>query len=116
MKRDGRSFDHRTLEAIRLMAVERVREGELPSSVVASYGFSRTAIYKWIKAASTPGIGLEALRSRSRRPIVVDRDLRRSSDTTSGPASSRLIGRAISAILPPSTRRMVLVDICGAGH
>jgi transposase len=63
MKRDGRSFDHRTLEAIRLMAVERVREGELPSSVVASYGFSRTAIYKWIKAASTPGIGLEALRS-----------------------------------------------------
>jgi transposase len=63
MKRDGRSFDHRTLEAIRLMAVERVREGELPSSVVASFGFSRTAIYKWIKAASTPGIGLEALRS-----------------------------------------------------
>jgi transposase len=64
MKRDGRSFDHRTLEAIRLMAVERVREGERPSSVVASFGFSRTAIYKWIKAASTPGMGVEALRSR----------------------------------------------------
>jgi hypothetical protein len=28
MKRDGRSFGHRTLEAIRLMAVERVRDGE----------------------------------------------------------------------------------------
>ena len=27
MKRDGRSFDHKTLEEIRLMAVERVREG-----------------------------------------------------------------------------------------
>jgi len=27
MKRDGRSFDHQTLEAIRLMAVERVRAG-----------------------------------------------------------------------------------------
>jgi transposase len=63
MKRDGRSFDHRTLEAIRLMAVERVHEGERPSSVVASFGFSRTTIYKWIKAASAPGIGLEALRS-----------------------------------------------------
>ena len=63
MKRDGRGFDHRTLEAIRLMAVERVREGERPSSVVASFGFSRTTIYKWIKAASTPGVGLEALRS-----------------------------------------------------
>ena len=28
MQRDGRGFDHRTLEAIRLMAMERVREGE----------------------------------------------------------------------------------------
>jgi hypothetical protein len=33
------SFDHRTLEAIRLMAVERVRDGEWPSSVVASFEF-----------------------------------------------------------------------------
>ena len=64
MTRDGRSFDHRTLEAIRLMAVERVREGERPSSVVASFGFSRTTIYKWLKAASTPGVGLKALRLR----------------------------------------------------
>ena len=64
MKRDGRSFDHQTLEAIRLMAIERVREGERPSSVVASFGFSRTTIYKWIKAASTPGLGVKALRSR----------------------------------------------------
>jgi hypothetical protein len=44
MKRDGRCFDHQTLEAIRLVAVERVREGEAPSSVIASYGFSRTTI------------------------------------------------------------------------
>ncbi len=64
MKRDGRGFDHRTLEAIRLMAVERVRDGERPSSVVASFGFSRTTIYKWINAASKPGVGLKALHSR----------------------------------------------------
>jgi transposase len=64
MKRDGRSFDHRTLEAIRLMAVERVREGESPSSVIASFGFSRTTIYKWLSAASQVGVGLKALRSR----------------------------------------------------
>jgi len=63
MKRDGRSFDHRTLEAIRLMAVERVRDGERPSSVVASFGFNRTTIYKWLAAASQTGIGLRALRS-----------------------------------------------------
>jgi transposase len=64
MKRDGRRFDHRTLEAIRLMAVERVRDGELASAVIASYGFSRTTIYKWVAAASKPGIGLKALLSR----------------------------------------------------
>src|SRR5271156_18100 len=64
MKRDGRLLDHRTLEAIRLMAVERVRDGERPSSVVASYGFNRTTIYRWLSAAARPGVGLGALRSR----------------------------------------------------
>jgi transposase len=64
MKRDGRSFDHRTLEVIRLMAVERVRAGEPASTVIASYGFSRTTIYKWIKAASRPGVGLRALHAK----------------------------------------------------
>src|ERR1700760_2176348 len=64
MKRDGRGLDHRTLEAIRMMAVERVRDGERPSSVVASFGFHRTTIYKWLTAASLPGVGVKALRSR----------------------------------------------------
>lgn len=61
MKRDGRTFDHQTLEAIRLMAIERVREGEAPADVIASYGFNRTTIYKWIKAARHDGD--DALRS-----------------------------------------------------
>lgn len=61
MKRDGRTFDHQTLEAIRLMAIERVREGEHPADVIASYGFNRTTIYKWINAAEEAGD--EALRS-----------------------------------------------------
>jgi transposase len=64
MKRDGRTFDHATLETIRLMAVERVRDGEAPSAVIASYGFSRTSIYRWLKAAAKPGVGLRALRAR----------------------------------------------------
>src|SRR6202042_2208508 len=63
MKRDGRSLDHRTLEAIRLMAVERVRDGERPSSVIASFGFHRTTIYQWLSAVAKPG-GLTALHSR----------------------------------------------------
>ncbi|WP_287758252.1 helix-turn-helix domain-containing protein, partial [Acidiphilium sp.] len=57
MQRDGRSFDHRSLETIRLMAIERVREGERPSAVIASYGFCRTTIYKWLRAAKAPGGG-----------------------------------------------------------
>jgi transposase len=63
MKRDGRSLDHKTLEAIRIMAVERVLEGERPSEVIEAYGFSRTTIYKWIRAALESDGGIEALRS-----------------------------------------------------
>ncbi len=46
------------------MAVERVQEGERPSSVIASFGFNRTTIYRWLDAASKPGIGMRALLSR----------------------------------------------------
>ena len=64
MKRDGRKLDHATLETIRLMAVERVREGEAASAVIASYGFNRTSIYKWLRAVTKPGVGLRALEAR----------------------------------------------------
>ncbi len=59
MKRDGRTLDHATLETIRLMAVERVLEGEVASAVITSYGFNRTTIYKWLTAAAK-GVGLQA--------------------------------------------------------
>lgn len=73
MKRDGRTLDRATLETIRLMAIERVREGEAPSKVIASYGFNRTTVYKWLKAAMQPGVGIKALRSRKApgRPRVL---------------------------------------------
>ncbi len=45
------------------MAIERVREGEPASEVIASFGFNRTTIYKWITAALRPGVGIKALRS-----------------------------------------------------
>lgn len=63
MKLDGRSLDHPTLEHIRRMAVQRVGEGEKPAKVIASFGFCRTTIYKWMKAAAGRGRGLRALRS-----------------------------------------------------
>jgi transposase len=64
MRRDGRTLDHRTLEAIRRMAVERVREGQAPGAVIASYGFCRTTIYKWLRHASSRGRGISALAAR----------------------------------------------------
>lgn len=63
MKQDGRKLDHRTLETIRQMAVKRVREGEKASVVIASYGFHRSVIYGWLKAARGRGKGLRALAS-----------------------------------------------------
>jgi hypothetical protein len=44
MRRDGRTFDHQTLETIRTMTVAPVREGERSSVVIASYGFHRCTI------------------------------------------------------------------------
>ena len=56
-------MDRKTLEQIRLMAVERVREGASAAEVIEAYGFNRTTIYKWLKVALRPGGGLRMLRS-----------------------------------------------------
>ena len=46
------------------MAGERVREGERPSDVIASYGFHRCTIYRWLTATRGRGHGLHALAAR----------------------------------------------------
>jgi transposase len=43
------------------MAVRRVREGETPSAVIASFGLCRTSIYRWLRAAK--GGGEKALKA-----------------------------------------------------
>lgn len=71
MKLDGRTLDHKTLETIRKMAVRRVWEGERASVVMASYGLSRTCIYKWLRKAKGRGNGLKKLKGTKgtgRRP------------------------------------------------
>ena len=64
MKKDGRSHDRKTKETIRLMAVERIREGEEVAAVMASYGLCRTTGYKWLAKANGRGRGLRTLKAR----------------------------------------------------
>jgi transposase len=62
MRIDGRTLSHDTSETIRQLAVRRVKEGERPSSVIASYGLCRTTIYKWLRAEKRGGA--KALKAR----------------------------------------------------
>jgi len=63
MKRDGRSLAHNILEEMRILAVQRMREGESPAAVAASFGMNRSWAYKCRAAASGRGKGIRALRS-----------------------------------------------------
>jgi transposase len=63
MKRDGRKLAHNTLEEMRIMAVQRMKEGEHPAQVAASFGMHRSWAYKCLAAARGRGKGIRALRS-----------------------------------------------------
>ena len=46
------------------------RGGERPSSVVASYGFNRTTIYRWLKTQrAKPGVGLRVAARQAERRV-----------------------------------------------
>ena len=59
---DARKLDHKTLEAIRIRAVEQVQAGQSPEGVIKALGFSRACIYQWL-ACYREG-GWEALRAK----------------------------------------------------
>jgi len=61
MKRDGRKASHAALEEMRLVALERMKEGERPAAVAASFGLHRGWAYKVL--AKAQGGGKRALRS-----------------------------------------------------
>ena len=56
MRKDGRTLTHEVSEYIRQTAVRRVKEGETPSEVIASYGMNRTTIYLWLEAEKKGGM------------------------------------------------------------
>jgi len=57
-----RKLDHKTLEALRVRAVQRVMDGESPEVVIKALGMSRARIYEWL-AAYREG-GFEALKAK----------------------------------------------------
>lgn len=61
-RRDARKLDHKTLEEIRIRAVEQVQAGESPENIIRTLGFSRACIYQWL-AWYREG-GWEALRAK----------------------------------------------------
>jgi len=63
MKRDGRTLAHNTLEEMRVLAVQRMNEGEHPEAVAKSFGMTRAWAYKCRAAVRGRGRGMKALRS-----------------------------------------------------
>ena len=55
-KLDGRKLDHKTREAIRKRAVQRILAGESPEVVIKALGYHRSAVYQWLKAYNEGGI------------------------------------------------------------
>lgn len=71
MKLDGRTLSHEMSEKIRLMAVQRVKEGEKPSVVIKSFGLSRTSIYPWLRTERKKGAqALVARKHPGREPAL----------------------------------------------
>lgn len=71
MKVDGRFLPHTSLETIRRLAWKRVQAGEKPSDVVKSFGFARTTIYRWLRAALAGGEDALAERRATGRPSLL---------------------------------------------
>lgn len=63
MKRDGRTVSRAALEEMRLMALARMKEGESPAAVAASFGLHRGWAYKVLAKAKGRGRGKRALLS-----------------------------------------------------
>ena len=63
MKRDGRTLAHNTLEEMRVLAVQRMREGERSEDVASSFGMHRSWAFRCRAMTMGRGKGLKALRS-----------------------------------------------------
>ncbi|QEO98201.1 DDE endonuclease [Xanthomonas oryzae pv. oryzicola] len=67
-KRDGRLVSRVALEEMRLMALQRMGEGESPAEVASSFGLHRGWAYKVLARAQAGGAGALMERKGSGRP------------------------------------------------
>ena len=82
---DGRKLDHKTLEALRLRAVDQVEQGSHPEDVAAALGMHRKTVYKWL--AKVRSGGRDALRAKAipgRPPKLSGEQMRRIYDLVVG--------------------------------
>jgi transposase len=70
-QRDARALDHKTLEEIRIRAVERVQAGESPEVVIQTLGFTRSCIYTWLARYRAGGWGALKARALKGRPLKI---------------------------------------------
>jgi len=71
---DGRKLDHKTLQTIRVRAVQRVMDGESPEVVIKALGMSRTRIYEWLVAYREGGFDALKAKKISGRPKKLSGD------------------------------------------
>jgi transposase len=59
---DGRKLDHKTLEQLRIRAVQQIQAGAHPEAIAEALGLARSTVFGWM-ARYREG-GLEALRAK----------------------------------------------------
>ena len=69
---DGRKLSPKTMEEIRIRAVQRVQDGESPEKVIKALGFSRACIYNWLARYRSGGWHALKTGQRSGRPRKLD--------------------------------------------
>jgi len=69
---DGRKLNPKTLEEIRMRAVQRVQDGESPEKVIQTLGFARACIYNWLARYRSGGWHGLKTGSRTGRPKKLD--------------------------------------------
>jgi len=59
---DGRKLDHKTLEQLRIRAVQQIQAGAHPEAIAEALGLARSTVFAWV--AKYRDGGLDALRAR----------------------------------------------------